>query len=75
MYLRQECNPFAGFPQDRFRGLAEYNSEVARGLVHTAVYDAKMRTLQRQYDDLTRAWPVDDVDAWFAAWKFTSHNH
>lgn len=68
-YLRRGANPFEGFPHDRFRGLAEYNAEIGRGLVHPPEYDVKMRTLQRQYDDLTRAWPVDDVSAWFAAWR------
>lgn len=31
--------------------LATYNSEVARGIVHTAEYDALMAVKQRRYDD------------------------
>jgi hypothetical protein len=33
-----------------FNALAQYNSERARGLVHTAAYDARMAALQAEFD-------------------------
>lgn len=37
--------------QERWGDLATYNSEVARGIVHTPEYDAKMREKQKQYNE------------------------
>lgn len=34
-----------------YKPLAVYNAECARGIVHTAEYDASMAWLQRQYDE------------------------
>jgi hypothetical protein len=33
-----------------YNWLADYNSERARGIVHTPEWDAKMKKLQEQYD-------------------------
>ena len=35
----------------RFQPLAVYNAEVARGIVHTREWDAKMAELQREFDE------------------------
>jgi hypothetical protein len=42
------------FWEPRFRVLAEYNSEVARGIIHTEAWKQKMAVLQREYDEKTR---------------------
>jgi hypothetical protein len=34
----------------KFEPLATYNAERARGIVHTAEYDARMAELQREFD-------------------------
>lgn len=36
---------------DKFKPLAEYSAEVARGLVHTLEYERKMNILQREFED------------------------
>jgi hypothetical protein len=33
-----------------FRALADYNGEVARGILHKAEYDARMAEVQKRYD-------------------------
>lgn len=38
----------------RFKALAEYNREVAHGVVHTAAWDARMAELQVEYDGWAR---------------------
>lgn len=40
-------NPFL---EDRFHALFAFNSEKARGIVHTAEYEEKMRVMQEDYD-------------------------
>jgi hypothetical protein len=35
---------------DKFHALATYNSEVARGIVHTAEWDDRMAALQAEFD-------------------------
>lgn len=35
---------------DRWKPLADYNAEVARGIVHTPEYDAKMAEWQKLFD-------------------------
>lgn len=36
----------------KFEALAVYNAECARGIVHTAEYDARMARLQAEFDRL-----------------------
>lgn len=40
--------------EKQFNDLATYNSEVARGIVHTEEYILKMQGLQKQYDEKMR---------------------
>ena len=40
---------------DKFKRLADYNSEVSRGIVHTAEYDAAMAELQAEFNAWIRA--------------------
>ena len=35
---------------EKFHPLATYNSERARGIMHTAEWDARMAGLQREFD-------------------------
>lgn len=43
----------------KFSALATYNAERARGIVHTAEWDAKMTTLQHEWDaTLGRGYPA-----------------
>ena len=43
----------------KFEALAVYNAEVARGIVHTPEWDARMADLQREFDH----WPqLSDED-------------
>lgn len=45
----------------RWGGLAIYNSEVARGIVHTKEYDENMARIQEEYEKyLKRSIKVDD---------------
>lgn len=39
----------------KFEALAMYNAERARGIVHTAEWDAKMAALQQEFNDWERA--------------------
>lgn len=43
-------------PEQDINRLAAFNSEVARGLVHTEEYKAQMRDLQFKYDNAVRCW-------------------
>ena len=36
---------------DRWQALANYNAEVARGIVHTAEYDARMADEQKAFNE------------------------
>lgn len=38
--------------------LATYNAEVARGIVHTPEWDARMAEKQARYNDGLRAWAM-----------------
>jgi hypothetical protein len=44
---RQRLGPMPA----EFGQLAAYNAEVARGIVHTAEWDAAMASLQRQFNE------------------------
>lgn len=44
----------AGLTGEQVSRLAVYNSEVHRGLVHTAAYAAEMAELQRRFDTTPR---------------------
>ena len=52
MFLRV-TGPFPPMP-DRFKALADYNGEVARGLMHTPACEAEMARLQAEY----REWQI-----------------
>jgi hypothetical protein len=43
------CIEMRRMPQ-KFEALAAYNAERARGIAHTAEWDAKMAALQAEYD-------------------------
>ena len=45
----------AGFTPDDVERLAAYNSECARGIVHTVKYDGEMYRLQGRYNRWLRA--------------------
>lgn len=47
MVRRERLGPMPG----EFEPLATYNAECARGLVHTAEYDAVMADLQREFNE------------------------
>lgn len=46
--------PFDVVWEPRFSGLATYNSEAARGIVHTKKWEEKMSALQKEYDEKMR---------------------
>ena len=48
MKLERELNKL--FWQVKYQTLATYNSECARGIVHTKEYDIKMSRIQQEYD-------------------------
>lgn len=53
----------------KFFPLAEYNSEVARGLVHTKEHKRRMRALQEEFN----WWNNPEKEAtrpWFFGWDY-----
>jgi len=44
------------FWEERFQQLAEYNSEVGRGIVHTEKYDEIMAKMQKEYNEKKQKW-------------------
>jgi len=46
---------------DKFRALAEYNGEVARGIVHTEPYDYNMVKLQDEFEAWAEGLDPDTV--------------
>ena len=45
-----------GTSDEKFHALARYNSEVARGIVHTPEWDERMRDLQSEWN---AAWSTE----------------
>lgn len=42
--------------EEKFQPLADYNSEVGRGIVHTKNYDEEMKKLQEEYNKKVTDW-------------------
>jgi len=44
------------FWEERFQALADYNSEIWRGVLHTKEYDKSMEKLQSEYNKKSEEW-------------------
>lgn len=49
---------------DSFEMLAVYNAEVARGIMHTPEWQARMAGLQRKFDAQAEAWAETALRQW-----------
>lgn len=46
-----DIEPCGGLEEQQFKTLATYNSEKARGIVHTEAWELKMADLQRKFNE------------------------
>ena len=63
--MRRKVKTFSSPMPDRFKRLADYNTRVSEGIVHTPEYAAEMAKLQSEFDLLYgQPRPRPFKDAW-----------